>query len=105
MAARELVELAWLQAWQLAVLIVIVWSAARCFARDRPHLAHALWVVVLLKCLTPPLWSSPTGVFSWLQWQAPAVVEDFPVPTPVPAGSESDAVSFEKSRLGRDSGG
>lgn len=99
MAARELVELAWLQAWQLAVLIVIVWSAARCFARDRPHLAHALWVVVLLKCLTPPLWSSPTGVFSWLQWQAPAVVEYFPVPTPVPAGSESDAVSFEKPRL------
>ena len=24
-----------------------------------------LWLVVLVKCLTPPVWSSPTGVFSW----------------------------------------
>ncbi len=27
----------------------------------------ALWVVVLVKALTPPVWSSPSGVFSWLQ--------------------------------------
>lgn len=27
----------------------------------------ALWLVVLAKCVTPPLWSSPSGVFCWLQ--------------------------------------
>lgn len=73
MAARELVELAWTQAWQLAVLILIVWTAVRWIAKDRPHLAHALWLVVLLKCVTPPIWSSPAGVFSWLQRSAPTV--------------------------------
>ncbi|MCA9154336.1 MAG: hypothetical protein KDA38_06090, partial [Planctomycetales bacterium] len=55
------------QTWQLALLIVAVWSLHYCFARQRPHLAMALWLVVLAKCITPPLWSSPSGVFCWLQ--------------------------------------
>jgi hypothetical protein len=59
--------MAWTQAWQLAVLVGLVWLAARLIARDRPHLAHALWLVVLIKCLTPPVWSSPSGLFCWMQ--------------------------------------
>lgn len=55
------------QAWQLALLIVAVWILHYCFARQRPHLAMALWLVVLAKCVTPPLWSSPSGVFCWIQ--------------------------------------
>jgi bla regulator protein BlaR1 len=42
-----------------------VGTLVRFGARQRPHLAHTLWMVVILKCLTPPLWSSPTGIFSW----------------------------------------
>ncbi len=55
------------QTWQLATLVAGVLLVTRVVARDRPHLAHALWLVVLLKCVTPPTWSSPSGVFCWLQ--------------------------------------
>lgn len=39
----------------------------RRIAPNKPYLAHGLWLVVLAKCVTPPLWSSPVGVFSLVQ--------------------------------------
>ena len=33
--------------------------------KRRRHLAYMLWMLVLLKCVTPPLWSSSVGLFSW----------------------------------------
>lgn len=61
------------QSVQIAVLVLVIALIARWLARDRPHVARVLWLVVLAKCLTPPLWSSPSGVFCWLQ--EPVVVE------------------------------
>ena len=63
----ELARAAWTQAWQVTVLIVVVALSTRLLARNRPHLAHALWLVVLLKCVTPPVWSSASGAFCWVQ--------------------------------------
>jgi bla regulator protein blaR1 len=63
----ELAGLAWSQLWQVTALAVVVGIVTRPVCRRRPHLAYALWMLVLLKCLTPPLWSSPTGLFSWAQ--------------------------------------
>src|SRR5438552_8690109 len=60
-----LVAAAWSQLWQVTALALAVGALVRFEAKQRPHLAHALWMVVILKCLTPPLWSSPTGIFSW----------------------------------------
>jgi beta-lactamase regulating signal transducer with metallopeptidase domain len=54
------------QTWQVAILAILVWIAVRVCAQDRPHLAHALWLVVLIKCLTPPVFSSPASPFSWI---------------------------------------
>lgn len=65
--AMDLARLAWSQAWQVTLLIVAVALLVRLAGRNRPHLAHAMWLVVLAKCLTPPLWSSPSGIFCWLQ--------------------------------------
>ncbi|MEM1224961.1 MAG: M56 family metallopeptidase [Planctomycetota bacterium] len=53
------------QTWQVMLIGVVVWVVARWWTRDRPHLSHALWLLVLVKCVTPPLWSSPTSPFSW----------------------------------------
>jgi beta-lactamase regulating signal transducer with metallopeptidase domain len=61
----DLLGLAWAQFWQVTVLIVAVGFARHLFCRRRPHLAYVLWLLVILKCLTPPLWSSPAGIFSW----------------------------------------
>ena len=63
----ELVSLIWAQFWQLTVLILVVGAVTHTLCRRRPHLAHLLWMLVLVKCLTPPVWSSPLGVFSWAQ--------------------------------------
>ena len=59
-------QAAWSQFWQVTLLIVFVAAITRLSAKNRPHLAHVLWLVVLIKCVTPPLWSSPAGVFCWL---------------------------------------
>lgn len=67
MTAAELIEMLWAQAWQLSALVAAVAILTRLFARNRPHLAHMLWLVVLVKCLTPPVWTSPVGLFCWLQ--------------------------------------
>lgn len=53
------------QAWQLTLVILVVAILARRIARKRPHLAVALWLIVLAKAMTPPVWCSPVGVFSW----------------------------------------
>src|SRR5690606_28334293 len=55
------------QAWQVTLLVVLVAVVVRLFARHRPHLAYVLWLLVLLKCVTPPLVSSPTGLFCWVE--------------------------------------
>ncbi|MDX1927251.1 MAG: M56 family metallopeptidase, partial [Pirellulaceae bacterium] len=49
---------------QLTLLASLVWCVARLFAKNRPHLAHALWILVLIKCVVPPAWSSPTSLFN-----------------------------------------
>src|SRR5579872_399881 len=59
--------MAWTQLWQLTALIAVVAAIVRLTANRRPHLAHVLWLVVLAKCLTPPVMASPAGIFCWLQ--------------------------------------
>jgi beta-lactamase regulating signal transducer with metallopeptidase domain len=58
-------ELAFAQLWQVTLVIAAAALLTRLVCARRAHLAHLVWLVVLIKCLTPPLWSSPTGVFSW----------------------------------------
>ncbi len=58
-------EMAIAQLWQVTVVILAAGLLTRVACRRRPHLAHLVWLAVLIKCLLPPLWSSPTGVFSW----------------------------------------
>ena len=51
------------QTWQIAALAIVVAVVAKLAAKNRPHLAHALWVLVLIKCVTPPVWGHSLGVF------------------------------------------
>jgi beta-lactamase regulating signal transducer with metallopeptidase domain len=67
--ANEFLATAWTQIWQVTALIVAVAVLVRLVAKNRPHLAHVLWLVVLVKCLTPPWCASPVGVFSRVEGQ------------------------------------
>lgn len=52
------------QVWQLTAVLVGVGVLVWLGGRRRPHLAYALWLVVLVKAITPPLWVSNLSLFS-----------------------------------------
>ena len=62
-----LIRLAWTQSWQVTAVAIVVGSVVRLCGRNRPRLSYALWMLVLAKAVVPPVWSSPTGLFSWVQ--------------------------------------
>ncbi len=85
------------QVWQIALLTAAVAFITRIFAKNRPHLAHALWILVLVKCVTPPVWSHSLSPFSQLQamWLSTDATKDtMPVSKAVPpkADDETQAV-------------
>lgn len=67
MTTPDVLHLLVTQTWQVTAIAMAVWLVARTLAKNQPQLAHLLWAIVLLKVLTPPIWSSPVGVFSWLE--------------------------------------
>ena len=64
-----LARMAWNQLWQVTVMVLIVALASRYLLVRHPYLARGLWLLVLVKCLTPPVVGSPLGLFSWSQVQ------------------------------------
>ena len=75
MMEQDLFTLLVAQTWQVAILAIFAWIAVRLFAKDRPHLAQALWALVLIKCIVPPVLSSPTSPFSWIEARAACVAQ------------------------------
>lgn len=63
------IRMAWTQLWQVSVLALMVGVLVWLGCRRCPHLAHLLWMLVIVKSLTPPLLSSPTSVFGWAELQ------------------------------------
>lgn len=79
-------------AWQVTAVILIALALTHLLGRNRPHLAHLLWIVVLFKCVTPPFWSSPAGFFSWIETTHASVDDGDPVASaPALAGLDSIA--------------
>lgn len=104
MTAERLAQLAWSQLWQVTLLIVAVAIAVRLFCRRKPHLAYALWLLVALKCVTPPLWSSPTGVFSWVAVTR-AEPESWPAAEPPELPADDDVQPGEVGLSDEEAGG
>ena len=50
------------QSWQLALLIFIVALATLLLRNKSAHVRYILWLIVLAKCLVPPLYSIPLHV-------------------------------------------
>ena len=96
MNARLMVSLLELQAVQIALAIALI-GAISTLLRRRPHVVYALWLVALAKCLTPPVWSSPTGLFSWAQAPTTQVATDQSLSSNAAvsstAGAQNDRIS------------
>ncbi|WP_298860789.1 M56 family metallopeptidase [uncultured Gimesia sp.] len=61
------VLLVWQQFWQCSLLVLVVYLMCKLIKFNRSHLTFILWLIVLLKFLTPPLWTSSSGLFCWVQ--------------------------------------
>lgn len=84
-----------IHAAQLVAVVGSVWLATR-FLQRRSRIVWCLWLVVLVKCVTPPLFGAPWSLFSLVQgpWMsrtveptvplAHAIVADAPVPITTP---------------------
>ena len=63
--ANTLHEMLWTHLWQIGVLTLLVAVLTAVGGRRWPHLAYALWLVVLAKCFVPPIWGWSAGVPGW----------------------------------------
>jgi beta-lactamase regulating signal transducer with metallopeptidase domain len=61
----------WTQSWQIAVLVVVIAAASLALKNKSAHVRYLLWLIVLAKCLVPPLLTIPLAV---LPQERPAVV-------------------------------
>ncbi len=125
-ASAWVLELLQQQSIQVLVVFVVVLTVTTLGTRRRPHMAQALWGVVLLKCVIPPVFAIPTGVFCWSlwidQWRPREIIELIPVEqaalrasadeepidefvlAPLPntdAGSVKRSATIDESDLGR----
>ncbi|HCO23049.1 MAG: hypothetical protein CME31_08410, partial [Gimesia sp.] len=73
-------SLVWQQFWQCSALVLAVWLICRLVRFRRSHLTCLLWLVVLLKFMTPPVWDSSMGLFCWIQNGLPAEVSPSQMP-------------------------
>jgi beta-lactamase regulating signal transducer with metallopeptidase domain len=61
----------WTQSWQIAVLVVIIAAASLALKSKSAHVRYLLWLIVLAKCLVPPLLTVPLSI---LPQEKPAMV-------------------------------
>jgi beta-lactamase regulating signal transducer with metallopeptidase domain len=90
---NALLEIGLVNALVVTILAVIV-ALVTCVCR-RPALAHALWLVVLLKLIAPPL------VAIQLPWPQPALAETVPLLAPPQIAAEAVAVDEVGDQLPR----
>jgi uncharacterized protein (TIGR03067 family) len=92
-----LMGLAGAQLLQVTAVALVAGLLARLVGRRRPHLAYVLWLLVIVKCVSPPIWSSPTGVFSWVRWPAAESVSQDAPAEPAAWSSSSGDLSLSSS--------
>jgi beta-lactamase regulating signal transducer with metallopeptidase domain len=64
-----------------------VWAVSRVLRK--PALSHALWLIVLVKFITPPLWTAPLSIPPWhsSQLHLPGGAIEIPLPSASPPQS------------------
>jgi hypothetical protein len=79
------------QSWQIAVLVAVIAAATVALKNRSAHVHYLLWLIVLAKCLVPPLLTVPLAVLPQdkpvpvFEIAAMPKVEPLPLPsTPVP---------------------
>ena len=51
-----------MQSWQIAILVVVIAAVNLALKNRSAHVRYLLWLIVLAKCLVPPLVTIPLAV-------------------------------------------
>jgi len=93
------------QSWQIAALVAIIAALSLALKNRSAHIRYLLWLIVLAKCLVPPLLTVPLAVLPQdkpvpvFEIAAMPKVEPLPLPsTPVPP-SPTRTVAARPARL------
>ncbi len=57
MPIESVLEFLWAQSWQISFAVIGVGAVCIALRRASAHWRYLLWLVVLVKCLVPPIWS------------------------------------------------
>lgn len=93
------IRLAWCQMCQVSVTVVVVWLLVQFCARHRPQLAYLLWMLVVMKCITPPVWGSPWGLFSSIPYISGSIAS---LPPTVGVTNREKAIWAERFEISKD---
>ena len=73
------------QSWQIAVLVVVITAVNLALKNKSAHIRYLLWLIVLAKCLVPPLFAVPVAVLPQEKMAEPVPVS--PAKMPVTFGA------------------
>ncbi len=68
------------QSWQIAVLVVVIAAATLLLKNKSAHIRYLLWLIVLAKCLVPPLFTIPLAVLPQERYTEPVPISPAPMP-------------------------
>ena len=68
------------QSWQIAVLVVVIAAINLALKNKSAHIRYLLWLIVLAKCLVPPLFTVPVAVLPQQKTAAPAQISPVRIP-------------------------
>ena len=83
------------QSWQIAILVVVVTAVSWLLRNRSSHIRYLLWLIVLAKCLVPPLTTIPLAILPVekpaisievpeITLEEPVIVASYPEPAPRP---------------------
>ncbi len=96
------------QGWQIAILVIVIAAASWLLRNKSAHVRYLLWLIVLAKCLVPPLLTVPLPVLPdervmiMLPPTQPMGVEPVEVSVvevPVPAAPSAPVITKHEPRL------
>ena len=68
------------QSWQIVVLVVVIAGVNLVLKNRSAHVRYLLWLIVLAKCLVPPLFTIPLAVLPQERYTEPVPISPVPMP-------------------------
>jgi len=85
------------QSWQIAVLVAVIAAVTLAVKNRSAHIRYLLWLIVLAKCLVPPLFTIPLAVLPQEKLAEPTLISSGEMPA---VNVEmTDTVTFEPIAL------